>query len=467
MESISIFDIIKVGIGPSSSHTMGPWLAAADFTQKVSEYTRIQVHLYGSLAKTGVGHGTDIAAVLGLAGFDFTQIDPEMIGPYILQVKQERSIVSFDGSRTTAFDWESDMVFHKQTSLPFHPNGLVIQAYLEDTLVFSQDYYSLGGGFISIGSDGIYHQPRATSPYPCHHASDLIRFTRQLNCSLPELVYRNEQTWATPEEINKKLDHLFTEIQACIYRGIHRQGILPGGLLVKRRAADLHKKLMDKPYHDLPSWIQGLQESSLQFDRINKWISCFALAVNEENAAFSRIITAPTNGASGVIPAVLMYAYCFIPNTSPQQIRDFLLTAGEIGTFFKKNATISAAMGGCQAEVGVSASMAAGGLVALLRGSTGQILQAAEIAMEHHLGLTCDPVGGLVQIPCIERNSMGAMKAITAAYMAMESNPSDARVSLDDVIRSMWETSLDMHQKYKETSEGGLATNISVGLAEC
>lgn len=446
---------------------MGPWLAGVDFIQRAPSYTHVEVHLYGSLAKTGVGHGTDVASVLGLAGFDFTVMDPEAIFPYIQQVKQEKQIVSARYKTVCAFDWSNDIVFHKQESLAFHPNGMILKAFQDANLVFQQDYYSLGGGFISIGAQGLSHQERVPSPYPCHQASDILRYTTQLNCTIPELVYKNEQSWATPAEIEKKLDNLFFEIKSCIFRGIHRQGILPGGLKVKRRAADLHQKLMDQPYEDVESWIQALQQSSLQFDRINKWISCFALAVNEENAAFSRIITAPTNGASGVIPAVLLYAHCFIPGTTRAQLHAFLLTAGEIGTLFKKNATISAAMGGCQAEVGVSASMAAGGLAALLGGSTGQILMAAEIAMEHHLGLTCDPVGGLVQIPCIERNSMGAMKAITAAYMALESNPKDARVSLDDVIRSMWETSLDMHQKYKETSEGGLATNISVALAEC
>ncbi|MFN4085797.1 MAG: L-serine ammonia-lyase [Spirosomataceae bacterium] len=468
MESISVFDIIKIGIGPSSSHTMGPWLAAADYMTKSPFPQRIKIHLYGSLAKTGVGHGTDIASLMGLAGYDYTQVDPEQIPGIIEKIKKENRIDFHSSTQSIPFYWSEDLIFHKQETLPFHPNGMVIETLENGVVVFSQDYYSLGGGFISIGTSGVATEPRKPSPYPCHQAEALLRYTQELGCSIPELVRINEETWASSAEIDQKLNQIWEEINACIYRGVHREGILPGGLQVKRRAADLNKKLLlQSKYTDVQSWILAIQSTQPSFERINKWISCFALAVNEENAAFGRIITAPTNGASGVIPAVLMYAQCFLPKISQKHIHDFLLTAGEIGTLFKKNATISAAMGGCQAEVGVSASMAAGGLTALLGGTNGQILQAAEIAMEHHLGLTCDPVGGLVQIPCIERNSMGAMKAITAAYIALESNPEDARVTLDDVIKSMWETSLDMHQKYKETSEGGLATTISVGLAEC
>jgi L-serine dehydratase len=278
----------------------------------------------------------------------------------------------------------------------------------------------------------------------------------------------NEQTWRSKEEIVAQCLNIWNEIKSCIWRGTHREGILPGGLNVKRKAAGINRKLLEgKSYSNREEWIEAVKSTGRNFTAINKWISCFALAVNEENAAFGRIITAPTNGASGVLPAVLMYASCFTDDFDDDKIVRFIITAGEIGTLFKKNATISAAMGGCQAEIGVSSSMAAAGLTEVMGGSVGQVLMAAEIAMEHHLGMTCDPIGGLVQVPCIERNSMGAIKAITASNIALESDPEAACVSLDEVIKSMWETALDMNSKYKETSEGGLAVNISVGLAEC
>ncbi|MEN9332688.1 MAG: hypothetical protein RLZZ94_1778, partial [Bacteroidota bacterium] len=289
-----------------------------------------------------------------------------------------------------------------------------------------------------------------------------------LNVSVSDLIFLNEQAWRTREEIIEKALHIWKEIKDCIYRGAHKNGILPGGLQVKRRAAEINNKLLpNAKYTNVDEWIDCIRNSEKDFNSVNKWISCFALAVNEENASFGRIITAPTNGAAGVIPAVLMYAYCFEKDFSEDKIVRFIITAGEIGTLFKKNATISAAMGGCQAEIGVSSAMAAAALAECLGASPGQVLMAAEIAMEHHLGLTCDPIGGLVQIPCIERNSMGAIKAITASNISLESDPLSARVSLEDVIKSMWETAKDMSAKYKETSEGGLATNISVNVPEC
>lgn len=469
MESISIFDIIKVGIGPSSSHTMGPWLAGNHFQTKLanSTFDEIQIHLYGSLAKTGKGHGTDIAVVLGLAGYDFTEINGKELKKVVTDIKQTGLLRIHN--KLVPFDWIKHLIFHSSEFLPQHPNGLIISALNSNTEILSQDYYSLGGGFITIGNTQSIENQRITSKYPCHSASTLLENTKKLQLSIPELVLLNEQTWFSLDEIETKCDVLKNEMIDAIYRGVQQEGILPGGLKVQRRAKSLHDKLMKKAFDftSKEAWIQELRQQSRSFEQVNKWISCFALAVNEENADFGRIVTAPTNGASGVLPAVLMYAHCFLKSENPTSIRDFILTAGEIGTLFKKNATISAAMGGCQAEVGVSASMAAAGLVAYLGGTDGQILMAAEIAMEHHLGLTCDPIGGLVQIPCIERNSMGAIKAITAAHMALESNPEQARVTLDNVIQSMWETAQNMHSKYRETSEGGLASIISVNLAEC
>ena len=289
-----------------------------------------------------------------------------------------------------------------------------------------------------------------------------------MQISVSDLIYLNEQAWRTKEEINNQALGIWNEMKACIFRGVYKKGILPGGLNVKRRAADINNNLLkNNNYTNVNEWIDAIKKSEPSFTNITKWVSCFALAVNEENASFGRIITAPTNGAAGVIPAVLLYAYCFTPLFDDDMVVRFILTAGEIGTIFKKNATISAALGGCQAEIGVSSAMAAAALAECLHGTPGQVLMAAEIAMEHHLGLTCDPIGGLVQIPCIERNSMGAIKAITACSIALESDPETARVSLDEVIKSMWDTAKDMNNKYKETSEGGLAANISVSLAEC
>lgn len=469
MESISIFDIIKVGIGPSSSHTMGPWLAGNHFCSLLQEnsFDQIQIHLYGSLAKTGKGHGTDIAVVMGLAGFDFTKLTGKMLKKEVARIKEMGSLTIND--TLIGFKWTEHLVYHFSEFLPNHPNGLIIKAFKENEMYISQDYYSLGGGFITIGETQSPENQRIPSKYPCHSAKELLDTTRKLSISIPELVVLNEQSWYSLEEIENKCEKLATEMIDAIFRGVQQEGTLPGGLNVQRRAKNLHDKLLKKEctYQTPDSWIDEIRKQSQNFDNVNKWISCFALAVNEENADFGRIVTAPTNGASGVLPAVFMYAHCFLKSEKPTCIRDFILTAGEIGTLFKKNATISAAMGGCQAEVGVSASMAAAGLVAYLGGTDGQILMAAEIAMEHHLGLTCDPIGGLVQIPCIERNSMGAMKAITAAHMAIESDPEQARVTLDNVIQSMWETAQNMHSKYKETSEGGLATIVSVNLAEC
>jgi L-serine dehydratase len=472
MVSISIFEIIKVGIGPSSSHTMGPWTAANMFLEELEAkksldlVDHIYVNLYGSLALTGVGHGTDIAIIMGLAGFNFKTFDPAYLDEIVAEIKDRKSITLPSGHSYT-FDPSVDILFHKRIKLPFHANGMEIIARLRDGIEISKKYYSVGGGFVATEEENTIEDKAITTKYPCHTAKQISNYCKQFSMSVSDLVMINELAWANMQQIKQQCSQLWEEIKACIYRGIHKEGLLPGDLQVKRRAHGLNLSLLEnQTYSSFDEWISCIRSKGAHFKLTNKWISCFALAVNEENASFGRIVTAPTNGAAGVIPAVLMYAYIF-EEISHHQIIRFLLTAGEIGTIFKKNATISAAMGGCQAEIGVSSSMAAAGLTDCLGGSPEQTLMAAEIAMEHHLGLTCDPVGGLVQIPCIERNSMGAIKAITASNLAMESDPSSARVSLDDVIKTMWETAKDMHVNYKETSEGGLAVNIPVNVVEC
>jgi L-serine dehydratase len=474
MESISVFDIIKIGIGPSSSHTMGPWRAAKMFLASLSkknilltELQEITVYLYGSLAKTGKGHGTDVAILLGLSGHDYTTIDTNTIPNRITEIKNNKSI-TLNGAYTLTFDYNKHLVFSPKITLDFHPNGLMFKALLKNGGIFEEKYYSVGGGFIATDEINTINENAIVTPYPCHFASTILENCQKMQLRVSDLVYINEEAWRSHSEIKKIALGIWQEIKECIFRGVYKRGILPGGLNVKRRAAEINAHLLDgADFHNVDEWIGAIKNSDPTFTRITKWVSCFALAVNEENASFGRVVTAPTNGAAGVIPAVLMYAYCFTKNFDDDMIVRFLLTAGEIGTLFKKNATISAAMGGCQAEIGVSSAMAAAALAECSLGSPGQVLMAAEIAMEHHLGLTCDPIGGLVQIPCIERNSMGAMKAITATSLALESDPISAKVSLDAVIKSMWDTAKDMNTKYKETSEGGLATNIAVNLAEC
>ena len=359
------------------------------------------------------------------------------------------------------------LILNKQKSLDFHPNGMIFRAVFENGEDLIQDYYSLGGGFIATQEENSYEKDCIRTLYPCHSGAALIKNIEKLGLEkVSDLIILNEESWRTKEETQKEALYIWDQIVECIYKGVNKEGSLPGGLKVTRRAAGLNRKLLgDKIYRNKEEWFQLLIDSEESFTSISKWVSCFALAVNEENASFGRIITAPTNGASGVIPAVLMYARAFTQNCTEDDIIRFILVAGEIGTLFKKNATISAAMGGCQAEVGVSSAMAAAGLTEIMGGTPGQVLMAAEIAMEHHLGLTCDPIAGLVQIPCIERNSMGAIKAITAANIAIESDPLKARVTLDEVIQSMWETAQSMNDRFKETSEGGLA--IAVNVAEC
>lgn len=476
-ESISVFDIFKIGVGPSSSHTMGPWRAAQQFLSVLDRgpglgrVRRVRADLYGSLAKTGRGHGTDIAIVLGLAGED-----PETCRVEGLQERVRAHVSSrrlpLRGGQPVAFDAAEDLVFHMDLSLPFHANGLRFTAWLDDGSQVAETYYSVGGGFVVQEGEQPSGARAVRLPYPTAMARDIERHCRAAGLTLPGLVMANELVWRGEEEIRRGLLRIWRTMQECVHRGCHTEGVLPGGLQVVRRAAGMNRRLLgdgagsSPAPTDLDAWLARVRGSTAEFRTILQWVSTFALAVNEENAAFGRVVTAPTNGAAGVIPAVMMYAWCFLP-CDERGIVDFLLTAGEIGALFKKGATISAAMGGCQAEIGVSSAMAAAGLTQVMGGTLGQVLMAAEIAMEHHLGMTCDPIGGLVQVPCIERNTMGAVKAITAANIALNSQPEKARVSLDQVIATMWATAVDMQSKYKETAEGGLAVNVSVGVAEC
>ena len=472
MEAISVFDIFKIGVGPSSSHTMGPWRAAQQFLKACEEIglfdsiSSVQVDLYGSLAKTGKGHGTDIAVMLGLSGEDPATCDTSRITSKIARIAYIQCI-KLSGNKEISFNPEIDIVFHRDRALPFHPNGISFTATDSNGQKHCETYYSVGGGFVVQENQNVDRENVTQLPFPIEHASQLASYCHHQGETIPRIVWKNEAVWRPVEEIRTRIHALWREFRECVYRGCHADGVLPGGLEVVRRAAAINRSLLgDASYNSVDSWMAAIKNSGRDFRLISRWVSCFALAVNEENASFGRVVTAPTNGAAGVIPAVLFYYACFCDGDE-RGIEDFILTAGEIGSLFKKGATISAAMGGCQAEIGVSSAMAAAGLTQCLGGSIDQVLMASEIAMEHHLGLTCDPIGGLVQIPCIERNTMGAIKAITAANIAMDSDPSNAKVSLDGVIKSMWETALDMNAKYKETSEGGLALYIPVNVSEC
>jgi L-serine dehydratase len=473
MPAISIFDILKIGVGPSSSHTLGPWRAAQRAVRRWQELglfesvTEVQVDLYGSLAKTGRGHMTDAAVMLGLSDEDPETCQTVALPAKIEAIRRSKTI-PLGGRRPVRFDPAAGCRFNAGTSLPFHPNGLTITAVLSDGRRQAETYYSVGGGFIvEEGEHEADLAAAVTLPFPIESARDLLAHCADHGLTVPQVVWRNELTWRTPDEIHHGLARIWQTMKDCAYRGCHRTGVLPGGLGVVRRAAALSSRMLrDGSYPDADAWIAAIQASRPAFQDTLSWVSCFALAVNEENAAFGRVVTAPTNGAAGVIPAVLLHYLCFREGNAAG-IEQFLLTAAEIGSIIKKRATISAAMGGCQAEIGVSSAMAAAGLTQVQGGSPAQVAMAAEIALEHHLGLTCDPVGGLVQIPCIERNTMGAVKAITASTLALGSEPSDAKVPLDTAIRSMWQTALDMNVKYKETAEGGLALQIPVNLAEC
>lgn len=469
MESISVFDIFKIGVGPSSSHTMGPWVAASRYLSflNLNDIQHITVELFGSLSKTGKGHGTDLAVMLGLMGYDPKTIPVEDINPLIESVSTNKKL-SLNDHVSIDFYPEKDIIFH-QHRLEFHPNGMTIHANLKDGRVISETYYSIGGGFVIQENEELSANAQVALPFPIQKESDIINFLKGNDLRLSDIVFKNELSWRTEEEIDRGIQELWNTMKECVFRGCHTDGHLPGGLNVKRRAHKMNADFFNgkKRYDTSDDWIELIQYGKHSFENVTRWVSCFALAVNEENASFGRVVTAPTNGASGVIPAVLMYMICFTSKTNFQDIKEFILTAGEIGSLFKKGSTISAALGGCQAEIGVSSAMAAAGLTHCMGGTSRQALQAAEIAMEHHLGLTCDPIGGLVQVPCIERNTMGAMKAITASQIALSSDPELAKVSLDSVIKAMKETALDMNEKYKETSEGGLAVNISVAVPEC
>lgn len=468
-EQLSIFDIFKIGVGPSSSHTLGPWRAAERFLQEVGDVDRIarvQVNLYGSLAKTGKGHGTDIAVMMGLSGADPVTFDTNLLTPTIDGIKQHGTI-KLKGTKEIPFDYNTDLLFLKRESLPFHPNAMSLTAAFADGREQTETYYSIGGGFVVKEGEDSSSKPQVRVRYDITDGDELLQNCMGRGLSISELVLDNEVAWRTPADTRAGIMRIWDTMLDCIWRGCHATGILPGGLNVSRRAAQMNKKLLKgRTYTHKEEWITAIQATATSFQDVLNWVSCFALAVNEENAAFGRVVTAPTNGAAGVIPAVLMYHIVFGKGAEQDIIR-FMATASEIGALFKRGSTISAAMGGCQAEIGVSSAMAAGALTECLGGDPGQVLQAAEIAMEHHLGMTCDPIGGLVQIPCIERNTMGAIKAITAAQLALQSNPDVAKVSLDAVIKTMWETALDMNSKYKETADGGLAETVPLSLPEC
>jgi L-serine dehydratase len=472
-EQISVFDIFKIGVGPSSSHTMGPWRAAQQFLSGMKQagnlhkISSLKVLLYGSLAKTGMGHGTDIAIMLGLAGEDPVTIDVNQITPKIDAIKANEKL-NLQGEHVIHFVPKADIEFLFKESLPFHPNALTFKATLSDGSIVTDTFYSIGGGFVVKEQANTQQENAVTLKYPIETGDELLHYCKDTGLPVSGIVMENEKAWRSEEATREGTLRIWKFMRECIYRGCHTDGILPGGLKVVRRAEALNKTMLaGQNYTDYNSWVAAIKQNNPSFSYTLNWVSCFALAVNEENASFGRVVTAPTNGAAGVIPAVLQYYYTFCDGASDDNIIKFLLTAAEIGSIFKKGSTISAAMGGCQAEIGVSSAMAAGALTECMRGTPAQVVMAAEIAMEHHLGLTCDPIGGLVQIPCIERNTMGAIKAITASQLALQSNPAAAKVSLDAVVKTMWETAKDMNSKYKETSDGGLATNIPISLSEC
>lgn len=471
-ETISVFDIFKIGVGPSSSHTLGPWRAALRFLDGLRPYglqniTNVRVLLYGSLAKTGKGHGTDVAVILGLCGEDPVTFDVNEINPRMEQIAEQRKM-KLGKEKEIIFDPAVDVEFLFSESLPYHPNALTFLCTFDNGKEIAETFYSIGGGFVVKEGEENGAGGNVDLPYPIQVADDLLKWTKQTGLSISEVVMDNEKAWRNVEDTKTGVIRIWEVMRDCIYRGCHIGGHLPGGLNVTRRAAGLNKKLLEgKSYNSYDEWVKAIRSGGQDFKYTLDWVSCFALAVNEENASFSRVVTAPTNGAAGVVPAVLQYFITFCDGYDYDKIIRFLLTASEIGSIFKKGATLSAAMGGCQAEIGVSSSMAAAALTECMGGTVEQCLMAAEIAMEHHLGLTCDPVAGLVQVPCIERNTMGAIKAITASQLALQSVPGNARVSLDAVVNTMWQTALDMNQKYKETAEGGLAVNIPLGLSEC
>lgn len=457
--AISVFDLFKVGIGPSSSHTVGPMRAAATFVQALfeqslaSQVKRVEVRLYGSLSATGVGHATDRASVMGLMGEWPDSIDPTSINPRIQQLRDSGELL-LGGRLRIAFDWQRDVLLLDE-SLPYHPNAMALSAYCEDGLLFEQTYYSVGGGFIVEAAEVEAGAPAVAEvqlPYDFSSAAELLSLCKQHGLRVGELMMANERAWRNDAEIRQGLLHIWSVMRECVEQGLRHEGILPGGLDVPRRAAKLHRSLLEigKP-NVISSTLSAME-----------WVNLYALAVNEENAAGGRMVTAPTNGAAGIIPAVLHYYMKFNPEASDDDVVAFFLGAAAVGILCKKNASISGAEVGCQGEVGSACAMAAAGLAEVLGATPEQLENAAEIGLEHNLGLTCDPVGGLVQVPCIERNAIAAVKAINATQMALRGDGKHF-ISLDRVIRTMRDTGADMHDKYKETSRGGLA----VSWVEC
>jgi L-serine dehydratase len=472
-EAISVFDMFKIGVGPSSSHTLGPWRAALRCLNSIREAGKIEdvqeltVLLYGSLAKTGKGHGTDIAVLLGLCGEDPVTIDVNTITDKVNEITKTKTL-SVGAEKRIEFDPIEKVQFLFLETLPYHPNALTFLISMKGGKQWSETYYSIGGGFVVKEGETASSYQSVDLPFPINTADDLLHWCMKTGLAISEVVMENENSWRSESETKAGVLKIWQTMKECMFRGCHTKGTLPGGLFVKRRAFELNKKLTaGKTYNDFDSWLKAITDGGVSFQYTLDWVSCFALAVNEENAAFGRVVTAPTNGAAGVIPAVLQYFIAFCNGYDEEKITRYLLTAAEVGSIFKKGATISAAMGGCQAEIGVSSAMAAAGLTEVMGGTQRQALMAAEIAMEHHLGMTCDPIGGLVQVPCIERNTMGAIKAITASQLALQSSPDYAKVSLDKVIATMWNTALDMNSKYKETADGGLAVQLPLSLSEC
>lgn len=461
---LSISDIFKIGIGPSSSHTMGPMIAAARFIDELltGDWPRpsnvkiyaLKVSLHGSLAFTGVGHATDRAVILGLMGHQPDRIDPDHIESYIADVYQRKSLQP-NGHPRYQFDPKTDLVFDRKTVLSGHANGMIISAFDEmERLLLKRVYYSIGGGFVVTDTELETMKAQSNRPlekdvpYPFATANQMLDMAKKSGKAIHEMKRANEEAHRSPQDVNQELDTIWSAMQAAIERGLKRKGIMPGGLNVSRRASNIHEQLND-------DW----QRNKVDPMRANDWLSVYAMAVNEENASGGKIVTAPTNGAAGVIPAVISYMCDFLEDITQDDIHNFLLTAAAIGGLIKTNASISGAEVGCQGEVGSASSMAAAGLAAVQGGTPEQIENAAEIALEHHLGMTCDPVAGLVQVPCIERNGVGAVKAAMAASLALKGNGKHI-VSLDTCIETMRQTGRDMSDKYKETSEGGLAVNV-------
>ena len=453
---ISVFDIFKIGIGPSSSHTVGPMRAARRFAQRLeqdgqlAQTTGVKVELVGSLGFTGKGHGSDKAILMGLEGDEPATVDVDSVGQRMASALETKRIKLL-GKHEVGFDPDLQLIFHRREKLPLHSNGMRFTAYgANNAVLVERIFYSVGGGFVvdqsGAPADGSTPAEQVKVPYPFNSANELLRLSEEHGMSFSSLMLENEKTLAPEAEVKKRIDEIWRAMDACVKRGCEREGILPGGLKVKRRAAALHRKMKSDPGGGDPLVIMD-------------WVNLFALAVNEENAAGGRVVTAPTNGAAGIIPAVIMYYRKFLPNADDEGTMRFLLTAAAIGALYKKNASISGAEVGCQGEVGVACSMAAGALAEVMGGTPAQVENAAEIGMEHNLGLTCDPIGGLVQVPCIERNAMGAVKAINAARIALQGDGTH-KVSLDKVIKTMWRTGADMSSKYKETARGGLAVNI-------